>query len=68
MPEYLVNKHPQPGGEHEVHTTTCSHLPEPANRLPLGWHANCRDALNKAREYYGAVDGCFYCCNDCHTR
>jgi hypothetical protein len=33
MTMYYVNKNAQDNGDHEVHTSTCSHLPLPANRL-----------------------------------
>lgn len=70
MPNYLVNKNPQstPAQEHEVHVTTCSYLPAPFNRQALSWHANCRPAVQEAKRYYHSVDGCAYCCPDCHTR
>ncbi len=69
MPNYLVNKNAQPTGEHEVHTTTCSHLPDYLNQDHLGFHNNCHEAVAVARVLgYSNVDGCYYCCNDCHTR
>ena len=70
MPNYCVNKNPQPTGEHEVHDldASCSYLPDYSNRLDLGWHTNCHSAVKKAKEHYNNVDGCYYCCSDCHTR
>lgn len=70
MPNYCVNKNAQPTGEHEVHNldVNCKHLPEPINRLNLGWHPNCQSALRKAKESYSNVDGCAYCCPECNTR
>lgn len=68
MATYYVNKNAQPTGEHEVHTSTCDHLPSSWNLQPLGDFNNCREALAAARAYYSDVDGCYYCCNLCHTK
>lgn len=70
MPKFCVNKNAQPTGEHEVHNLDvyCGHLPEPSNRLDLGWHSDCHSAIRKAKESYDNVDGCAYCCPDCNTR
>ena len=70
MPNYCVNKNAQPTGEHEVHNldANCNHLPDPVNRLSLGWHADCHSAVRKAKETYSDVDGCAYCCSACNTR
>lgn len=70
MPNYCVNKNAQPTGEHEVHNVTanCNYLPLPSNRLDLGWHADCESAIKKAKNHYSNVDGCYYCCKECHTR
>ena len=69
MPNYLVNRNAQPTGEHEVHANTCGHLPEAFNQDYLGTYSNCREALTAARNRgYPNVDGCYYCCNSCHTR
>lgn len=69
MPNYCVNKNPQTTGEHEVHNLdTCNYLPDVANRQSLGWHSNCHGAVSEAKKYYYNVDGCAYCCRECHTR
>ena len=68
MPFYYVNINEQPTGEHEVHRDTCTHLPEPKNRIDLGYCSNCREAIEKAKEYYNRVDGCKYCSGDCHKK
>lgn len=65
---YYVNKNAQSKGEHEVHTSSCSYLPDADNRIYLGDFSNCKEAVKEARKYYDNVDGCYYCCNDCHTR
>jgi hypothetical protein len=66
MPEYYVNQNPQSTGEHEVHAEGCSYMP--ISKLPLGWFSDCHAAVEKARDYYKNVDGCYYCSNPCHTR
>lgn len=68
MAKYYVNKNAQADGYHEVHESGCSYLPAPENQIYLGNFTNCRDAVNKARDYYNLVDGCYYCSPDCHTR
>ena len=68
MANYYVNKNAQTGGEHEVHRTGCDWMPKAENRIYLGDFANCKDAVTAAKNHYNDVDGCYYCCNDCHTR
>lgn len=68
MANYYVNKNAQPTGEHEVHQSNCSHLPDEENKLFLGSFDNCHAAIRKAKEHYTNVDGCYYCSNECHTR
>lgn len=68
MAIYYVNQNAQTGGEHEVHKSDCSYLPKEENRTYLGTFDNCKDAVKEAKKYYSNVDGCYYCCNDCHTR
>lgn len=70
MPNFCVNKNPQPTGEHEVHdlSKNCAYLPDPSNRQALGSHATCHGAVAAARGFYNKVDGCYYCANECHTR
>jgi len=64
---YYVNKNAQSNGDHEVHDSGCSFLPDPNNRIYLGDYSSCHGAVRKAKEYYSKADGCYYCCNDCHT-
>lgn len=64
---YLVNKNAQYNGDHEVHKDTCSYLPNPENRKYLGNFSNCHDAVREAKKYDFEADGCYYCCNECHT-
>lgn len=65
--DYYVNKQAQANGDHEVHKSGCSRMPAAENRLHLGAFSNCRDAVRKAKTIYSQSDGCYYCCNECHT-
>lgn len=65
--KYYVNKNAQANGDHEVHTTGCSYMPLESNKIYLGLYENCFSAIRKAKEYYTKVNGCYYCCNACHT-
>jgi hypothetical protein len=67
MKKYYVNKNAQANGDHEVHTTGCSFLPLERNRIYLGEFSNCHLAVQDARKRYSQVNGCYYCCNECHT-
>jgi len=66
MDKYYVNRNPQTGGEHEIHKEDCSYMPE--NPIYLGYFKDCWGALEKAKDYYTDVDGCFWCCEECHTK
>jgi len=66
MAMYYVNMEAQDNGDHEVHTSTCSRLPDPENRKYLGSFTKCEDALKEARRHYTQVDGCYHCSLDCH--
>lgn len=68
MPNYYVNTQAQDTGEHEVHESGCSHPPDAKNRQSLGYHADCKSAVTEAKKSYSKVDGCYYCCKDCHSR
>lgn len=68
MAYYYVNKNAQSNGDHEVHTTGCSFMPEADNRIYLGDFASCTPAVRAAKSYYDQVNGCFYCANPCHTK
>ena len=67
MPSYYVNKNAQDNGDHEVHKSDCSWLPDVENRILLGTFNNCQAAVRKAKEYYSQSNGCYYCSNECHT-
>lgn len=67
MAGYYVNKRAQANGDHEVHKSGCSYLPSSENRKILGYFDNYEDAIREAKKYYGQVNGCYYCCNTCHS-
>ena len=73
MPNYIVNKNAQSNGDHEVHVTPRSSCPSPdyplpQNRVDLGLHATCHEAVQEAkRQGYTLADGCFHCSLPCHN-
>jgi hypothetical protein len=67
VPKYYVNQNAQANGDHEVHVPTCSFFPEASNRTYLGEFMNCHAAVREAKRHYPQSNGCFYCCNECHT-
>ncbi|BAX79765.1 hypothetical protein [Labilibaculum antarcticum] len=67
MASYYVNKNAQANGDHEVHESGCSYLPNPENRKDLGYFTNCKDAVTEAKKTYNQANGCYYCSKACHT-
>lgn len=67
MPNYLVNTNAQPNGDHEVHETTCDHLPLPQHQLALGYFSTCVEAVRRAKTIYPQSNGCYYCSRPCNT-
>lgn len=69
MEHYYLNDNQQNNGDYEVHTDTCNWLPLPSNRIYLGYFSNCRDAVTKAKQLYPyrKINGCYFCCKECHT-
>ncbi len=67
MAAYYVNMNSQSNGDHEVHKTGCSHMPNPENRKYLGDFTSCGPAVTEAKKYYAQSNGCYYCSNACHT-
>lgn len=71
MQRFVINSNQQPNGDHEVHnlTTGCSFMPAPQNQIDLGIHATCHGAVLEARSRWPKhrINGCYYCCNACHT-
>ena len=74
MSKYILNQNKQDsesGENYELHNVdTCSYLPNPENRLGVGYFDNCHDAKARAKERYPSmssdIDGCYYCCKPCH--
>ncbi len=64
---YYVNQHAQANGDHEVHESTCSWLPQESNRLFLGNFDTCPPAVTAARRIYAQSNGCAHCSPACHT-
>jgi hypothetical protein len=64
---YYVNKNSQDNGDHEVHTRSCSWLPEEQNRIYLGEFSSCGAAVREAKKYYSQCNGCYHCSPACHT-
>jgi hypothetical protein len=67
MASYYVNTQAQANGDHEVHTTGCSFMPNPEHRKYLGDFISCAAAVREAKKTYTQSNGCYYCCNACHT-
>lgn len=67
MSRYYVNMNAQANGDHEVHESGCSYMPDAENRLYLGDFTNCHDAVREAKKHYRQSNGCFYCSYACHT-
>ena len=69
-----MNRQFQPNGDLEVHCLDkpCPKSPSIENRIILGNFNNCYNAIAFARQMYPQytknIDGCYYCCNECHTR
>lgn len=71
MSTYVLNKREQSNGDHEVHNLeTCPCLPDPEDQIMLGRFESCSGAIRAASNLYPKwrIDGCYYCCNECHTR
>lgn len=67
MARYYVNDNAQSNGDHEVHVPTCSFFPAAENRTYLGDFDSCWPAVAAARRIYPQSNGCYFCCNPCHT-
>jgi hypothetical protein len=70
VPNFCVNMNAQPNtGDHEVHDLASQKgcLPAPENRLNLGTHPSCREAVAAAKQHYSDSNGCYYCAYECHT-
>ena len=70
MAQYYLNRNSQETGENEVHRLGCSFMPRLENRISLGEHFHCQSAVDEAvrQKPFWTIDGCAYCCPNCHTR
>ena len=50
MALYYVNENTQSNGDHEVHTSDCSYLPQVDNRRYLGSFTTCGPAVSGSQE------------------
>ena len=71
LDHFIINKNQQNNGDHEVHNKTkgCSYMPNSENQIGLGTHSSCHEAVSTAKSQWNdsRINGCYYCCNDCHT-
>jgi len=71
MARYVININAQANGDHEVHNITkgCNYLPNYENQIDLGYHNSCHEAVAHAKRKWPdyRINGCYYCCNACHT-
>lgn len=65
MANYYVNNNAQANGDHEVHVTGCSYMPN--SKIALGDHYSCLSAVAEAKKHYRQSNGCFFCSRLCHT-
>lgn len=66
--KYYVHTLTDAQNDHEVHTETCFRLPDASNRQELGEFNSCEPAVRAARNLgYTRVNGCYWCCRNCHT-
>ncbi|MFO7448073.1 MAG: hypothetical protein R6W90_17050 [Ignavibacteriaceae bacterium] len=61
MEHYYLSKEPSNDGEHIIHKSGCNNLPDVENRIYMGYLSNDSEALDEAKEYYPAVNGCCKC-------
>lgn len=66
---YYFNNNVDSHGKHEIHTEDCIYLEKTYNKTIIGDFKNCNDALKNTifRHFPKRFDGCYYCCNECHT-
>ena len=68
MYRYYVNDRPKKYGDHIVHREGCYQLATADGAMHLGLFSDCAAALDKARTRYRKINGCWFCCRDCHMR
>ncbi len=64
MASYYITNIPQSRGEHEVHTSDCSHKPRMELLDPVGYFDSLDDAVKQAQKYFENVDTCYCCTRD----
>lgn len=71
MYKFIINKNQQPNGDYEVHNESrpCHTMPNPENRIDLGYHESCHGAVREAKRRWPGerINGCAHCCPACHT-
>lgn len=65
--KYYINNNPQPNGDYEVHISTCKYFHLMYNITYLGEFDTCHEAVREAKRRYYRANGCYHCCNPCHT-
>ena len=69
--KYYLNKNRQQNGDYEVHVQGCAYGALPENQIQLGEFANCAGAVTRAKQQYpdvaNHINGCYFCCQPCHT-
>lgn len=70
LPSYYYDTNTDVNNITEVHKEGCSRMPDDFHRVAIERFSNCHDAISKAKEEYPwkNFDGCYYCCNECHTK
>ncbi len=71
MPRFIINTNQQANGDFEVHNATigCSYMPLNSSQKDLGMHHDCYGAVAYAKYQWpnAKINGCYWCCNACHT-
>lgn len=66
MTLYYVDKRSRLDGDHEVHRSGCSFMPEERHRMRLGDHLSCHAAVSEARRHFERITGCVWCSPACY--
>lgn len=64
MTHYYINNRTQRNGEHQIHRTGCTFMPDGDTRAYLGEFDSCASALAEARKRYKQATACRYCCEN----
>jgi len=54
-----------PNNDHEVHKASCYLLPL-KDRIDIGVHPDCEQAMEAAKKFFDNIDGCAWCIPECH--